>query len=136
MAEGTPMNIAISVYGNRVMPRFGFTREIMVVTVEGDKIVSRKRLTMTQEMFPSLPAMLTSERISVMICGGIHPRFQQAIQEQNIQIVWGVVGEWQDVLQAYLNGTLHSDPTFCLRLRHGRGHRRGSRFREGQQRRS
>jgi predicted Fe-Mo cluster-binding NifX family protein len=128
------MNIAISVYGNRVMPRFGFTREIMVVTVEGDKIVSRKRLTMTQEMFPSLPAMLTSERISVMICGGIHPRFQQAIQEQNIQLVWGVVGEWQDVLQAYLKGTLQSNPTFCLR--HGRGHRRGSRFREGQQRRS
>jgi predicted Fe-Mo cluster-binding NifX family protein len=132
MAEGTPMNLAIPVYGSRVMPRFGFTRKIMVVTVEDGRIVSRKRLKMTPETLISLPAVLASERVSVMICGGIHPRFQQAIQGQNIQLVWGVVGEWQDVLQAYLKGTLQSNPTFCLR--HGR--RRGSRFRERQQRRS
>ena len=125
------MNIAIPMYGTRVMPRFGFTREIMVVTVEDGRIVSRKRLKMTPETLISLSAVLASERVSVMICGGIHPRFQQAIQEQNIQLIWGVIGEWQDVLQAHLNGTLQSDPTFCSR--HGR--RRGSRFRKGQQRR-
>ena len=125
------MNIAIPMYGNRVMPRFGCTREIMIVTVEDGKILSRKRLTMTQEKFISLPEVFASERISVMICGGIHPRFQQVIQGQNIQLVWGVVGEWQDVLQAYLKGTLQSNPAFCPR--HGR--RRESRFRGGQQRR-
>ena len=125
------MNIAIPMYGKRVMPRFGCTREIMIVTVEDGQILSRKRLTITQEKFISLPELLASERIAVMICGGIHPRFQQVIQRQNIQLVWGVIGEWQDVLQAYLNGTLQSNPAFCPR----HGHRRESRFRGGQQRR-
>jgi len=122
------MNIAIPVHGSRVMPRFGCTREIMVVTVEDGRIVSRKRLTITPQTFISL---LASERVSVMICGGIHPRFQQAIQRQNIQLVWGVVGEWQEVLQAYLNGTLQTNSTFCL----DHSARRGYRFRGGQRRR-
>ena len=122
------MNIAIPIHGNRVMPRFGCTREIIVVTVEDGQIVSKKREQITPKTIMSLFA---SERISVMICGGIHPRFQQALQEQNIQLVWGVIGKWQDVLQAYLNGTLQSNPAFCLR--HGR--RRESCFRGGQPRR-
>ena len=113
------------------MPRFGCTREIIIVTVEGDRVAARKRVLMTSEMFVSLPELLASEQISVVICGGIHPRFQEAIQGQNIQLVWGVVGEWQDVLQAYLNGTLQTNPSFCLH----HNLRRGYRFRKGQQRR-
>jgi hypothetical protein len=42
-----------------------------------------------------------------------------------------VVGDWQEVLQAYLAGTLQSNPTFCLH--HGR--RGGSRVRKRPQRR-
>jgi predicted Fe-Mo cluster-binding NifX family protein len=125
------MNIAIPIHGSRVMPRFGCTREIIVVVVEGDRIAARKRVLMTPEMFVSLPELLASEQISVMICGGIHPRFQEAILRQNVQLVWGVVGEWQDVLQAYLNGTLQTNPSFCLH----RGPRRGHRLRKGHQRR-
>ena len=123
------MNIAIPIYGTRVMPRFGFTRELMVVTVEDGTILSKKRLTMPSDMFHTLPTMLAAERVSVMICGGIHPRFQKALQQQHIQLVWGVVGEWQEVLQAYLAGTLRSNPSFCPR--HGR--QGGSRVRRGHQ---
>jgi predicted Fe-Mo cluster-binding NifX family protein len=125
------MNVAIPIHGSRVMPRFGCTREVMVVTIEGGQIVSRKQVLITPERFLSLPAVLASERVSVVICGGIHPRFQQMIQSQNIQLIWGVIGEWQDVLQAYLNGTLRSNPAFCLRNGSGRGYR----LRRGQQRR-
>lgn len=125
------MNIAIPIYGNRVMPRFGYTRKMMVATVEDGRIVSSKQVTVTPEMFFALPAVLAAEQVSVLICGGIDPRFQQAILGRNIQLVWGIIGEWQDVLQAYLNGTLQTNPSFCLH----RGPRRGRRFRGRQQRR-
>ena len=39
------MNIAILVYGDRVMPRFGCPRKIIVVTVEDDSGVSTTRLS-------------------------------------------------------------------------------------------
>jgi predicted Fe-Mo cluster-binding NifX family protein len=113
------------------MPRFGCTREILIVTVENGKIISKKRLPVTQKAFFSLSDFLGTEQVSVMICGGIHPRFQQVIQAQKIELIWGVVGEWQLVFQAYLDGTLQSDPAFCLHHRHGRNS--GGRFRGGQQ---
>jgi predicted Fe-Mo cluster-binding NifX family protein len=125
------MNIAMPIYGTRVMPRFGCTRELMVVTVEDGTIRSRKRLTIPPDMFRSLPAIFASEQISVIICGGIHPRFQQALQRQHIHLVWGVVGEWQEVLQAYLTGTLQSNPTFCAR----HGWKGGARVCKGPQQR-
>jgi predicted Fe-Mo cluster-binding NifX family protein len=125
------MTIAIPIYENRVMPRFGFTREIIVVTVEDEKVVSNRRLTISQEELLSLPAMLASEQVSVLICGGIHPRFQQAIQQQRIELIWGVIGDWQEVVSAYLDGTLQSNPAFCLC--HGRG--KGTRLRAGHRRR-
>jgi predicted Fe-Mo cluster-binding NifX family protein len=125
------MNIAIPIYGSRVMPRFGCTREMIIVSVEDGRIVSTRQVRLTPEIWLALPAVLAAEQVSVLICGGIDPRFQQAILGQKIQLVWGVIGEWQDVLQAYLDGTLQSDPTFCLR----RGSRRGLRLRRGRLRR-
>lgn len=126
------MNIAVPIYGERVMPRFGLTREMIIATVANGKIASDKRLTMTAEMFLTLPKIFIVEQVSVVICGGIHPRFQEAFERQQIQVIWGVIGEWRSVIRAYLDGSLQTDPAFCL---HHHGHRRGFRFRQGQQRR-
>ncbi|MDY0094711.1 MAG: NifB/NifX family molybdenum-iron cluster-binding protein [Candidatus Vecturithrix sp.] len=126
------MNIAVPIYGERVMPRFGLTREIIIAAVTNGNIASEKRLTLTAESFMVLPKTLHVEQVSIVICGGIHPRFQQAIERQHIQVIWGVIGVWRDVVQAYLGGTLQTDPAFCL---HRHGHRRGFRFRQGPQHR-
>jgi len=125
------MKIAIPMYGTRVMPRFGCTREMMIVTVEDGRIVSYRQMTVTPEMLLTLSSVLAAEQVSVFICGGIQPHFQQAIQSQQIELIWGIVGEWQAVVQVYLQGTLQSDPSFCLR--HGLG--QGRRLRQGQHRR-
>jgi predicted Fe-Mo cluster-binding NifX family protein len=129
------MKIAIPIHGSRVMPRFGCTREMLIVTVKEGQRLATKRLTLTPADFVTLPALFRSEQVTVLICGGIHPRFQQALQGQQIHLVWGVVGEWEAVLQAYLNGTLQSDPAFCLCHQHRRGFQGGSRLRRGSQRR-
>ena len=60
------MNIAIPVYENRVMPRFGCTREMIIVSVENGKIVSKKRLTITLQA--GIPEITASEQVSVVIC--------------------------------------------------------------------
>lgn len=123
------MNIAIPIHENRVMPRFGYTREMLIVTVEDGEYRSAKRRMLTPADFADLPQLFASEQVSVLICGGIHLRFQQIIQGQNILIIWGVVGEWEDVLEAYLKGTLQSNPEFCLCRQHGRGAKGRGHFR-------
>ena len=123
------MNIAIPIHGNRVMPRFGCTRDIIIVTAENGQSVSHKHITITPQHWTAFSQLLIEEGVSVMICGGIHPRFQHFIQAQNIQLIWGILGEWQEVLQAYLQGTLQSDSDFCL----CRDERQNGRFRRRQQ---
>lgn len=113
------MRIAIPIHGDRVMPRFGCAREMIIATVEDGKVLATKCLTATAYDIQSLS---DAEQVSVLICGGIHPRFQQLLQQQNVEIIWGVVGQWQDVLQAYLNGTLQYDHTLCWRRRAGKRH--------------
>jgi predicted Fe-Mo cluster-binding NifX family protein len=125
------MNIAIPVYENRVMPRFGCTREMIIIKTDGGKIVAEERLTLKPESFFTLPLTLTTAGVSVMICGGIHPRFQQVFQEHEIQLIKGVIGEWEDVVQAYLHGTLQTHSQICRHHGYGQNHR----FRKGQQRR-
>jgi len=125
------MTIAIPIYGNRVLPRFGFARDMMLVTVEDGRIIAQKRIELLPQFDAPLSPMLAREHVSVVICGGIHPRFQEMFRQQGIDVVWGVIGEWQEVVQAYVRGTLQSDPTLCL----CRGARRGRRLRKGRQRR-
>jgi predicted Fe-Mo cluster-binding NifX family protein len=122
------MNIAIPVYGDRVMPRFGCAREMIIVSVEDEDFLLKKRVSIGPEDFLSLPDFLVAEKISLVICGGIHPRFQQFLAENQIRILWGAMGDWQNVLQSYQNGTLETNPRVC---RH-HGSRRNSRFRHGQ----
>ena len=112
------MTIAIPIHGDRVMPRFGCTREVMVISVEAGTVLEAKRLTAaTQDLQP----VLAEEQVSLVICGGIHPRFQQRLREQRIDVVWGAVGPWRDVLQAYLDGTLQQNRNLCMHHRHNDG---------------
>jgi len=120
------MNIAIPVYENRVMPRFGCTRQLVIACIQRNEIVEQKQLTLTNESFGELPAILVSEQVTLMICGGIHPRFQHLLHQQQIEVAWGVRGEWRQAVQAYLAGTLQSNPQYCRpqRQHHGfHGHR-------------
>jgi predicted Fe-Mo cluster-binding NifX family protein len=112
------MRIAIPIHGNRVMPRFGCTREILIADIEDGNVLATKLIAAGIQ---AVHRLLATERVSILICGGIHPRFQQVLQEQNIEIIWGVVGEWQEVLQAYLRGTLQHDKTVCSVRRAGEG---------------
>lgn len=104
------MIIAIPIHEDRVMPRFGCTRDIMVISVTDGVVSATKRLTIAPR---DLRPVLAEEQVSLVICGGIHPRFQQQLQQQQIGVVWGAVGPWRDVLQAYLNGTLQHDRNLC-----------------------
>jgi len=109
------MIIAIPIHEDRVMPRFGCARDVMIITVEAGAVRTTKRLTSAAS---GLQPLLTDEHVTILICGGIHPRFQQRLQQQNIEIVWGVVGHWRDVVQAYLDGTLQHNRNLCVPHRH------------------
>jgi len=125
------MKIGIPVFNDRVSPVFDWARNLMIVVIgeageaEGSRIVGMDELGEWERV-----TLLVSEGINVLICAGICGTLIQAITGRGIQVIPGIVGHVDDVLEAYKNGRLFQQE-FCmpgykaagnqLRRRRGRG---------------
>ena len=97
--------IAIPCYGNRVMPRFGQTRDICFAEAD---LSSRRLLTLEQQSWnpadePLIVRWLHRKGVDTVLCGGIHPRFQVALEAEKIRVVWGFRGEVEEIVRLWLS---------------------------------
>lgn len=122
--------VALPLYGNRVLPRFGLARDFALVDVDcaGKSILGVERREWPSWRWPSVPAWLKDEGAAGVLCSGIHPRFQQALQDEGLWVVWGFMGEVEEVLQLWLlQGAVEgrapaaSSPCCRRRIAPGRG---------------
>lgn len=119
------MKVAIPLYGSRVSPRFGYTRDFLIVELEGKKEIDRKALTMEINHPARMADRLANEGVSVILSGGMNPHFQEQFRLRNIAVIWGLMGDADDVLATYLDGQVFSGMGPCPR----RGGRRRMRRR-------
>ena len=120
------MRLAIPLYGSRVSPRFGYTRDFLIVELEGKKEIDRKALTMEVNHPARMADRLANEGVSVILSGGMNRHFQEQFRMRNIAVIWGLIGDADDVLATYLDGQVFSGMGPCP----GRGRRRRMRRRE------
>jgi predicted Fe-Mo cluster-binding NifX family protein len=119
------MKVAIPVYGERVCPRFGYTRDFLIVDLEGGKEIDRKVLKMEIDQPARIADRLAKEGVSLILSGGMNPYFQEQFRMRNIGVIWGLIGDPNDVLATYLDGRVFSGMGPCP----ARGRRRRSRRR-------
>ena len=121
------MKVAIPLYGGRVSPRFGYTRDFLIVEIEGKKEIDRKALTMEINHPARMADRLAKEEVSLVLSGGMNPYFQEQFRLRNIAVIWGLIGEADDVLASYLDDQVFSGMGPCPgRNRHFRMRRRGN----------
>jgi len=107
------MKVAIPLYGNRVSPRFGYTRDFLIVEIDDNKEISRKILTMEINHPARIADSIAREGVSLILGGGMNPCFQEQFRLRNIAVIWGLIGEADDVLATYLNGQVFSGMGPC-----------------------
>ena len=107
------MKVSIPLYGNRVSPRFGCTRDFLIVELEGAKEINRKTLTMDIDHPGRMADRLANEGVSLILSGGMNPYFQEEFRLRNISVIWGLIGEADDVLAMYLDGQVFSGMGPC-----------------------
>lgn len=121
------MKVAIPLYGNRISPRFGYTSDFLIVELQGKKEIDRRALTMEISHPARMADRLASEGVSLVLSGGMSPHFQEQFRLRNIAVIWGLIGEADDVLATYLDGQVFSGMGPCPRRdRRRRMTRRGS----------
>lgn len=110
------MRIAIPVADGRLSMHFGHSDQFALVDVDE---ASKKALRATYLMPPPhqpgvLPRWLGEQGASVVITGGMGRRAQQLFAESGIRVVVGApAGTPEDIVSAYLNGTLVAGDNVC-----------------------
>jgi len=109
------MKVAIPLYGNRISPRFGYTSDFLIVELQGKKEIDRRALTMEISHPARMADRLASEGVSLVLSGGMNAHFQEQFRLRNIAVIWGLIGEAEDVLATYLDGQVFSGMGPCPR---------------------
>ena len=100
--------IAICAFERRVCPRFDMTREVLILDGRDPGREPAEQMNLSRFSPEDQVRMLVQTGIHLVIVGGIQERFQQMFHRQNIEVIWGVMGDIKDVIRAYRQGLLHS----------------------------
>jgi predicted Fe-Mo cluster-binding NifX family protein len=97
------MKLAIMLYGTRVSPRFGYSQRALIVDIDGrhGPEIHRRAMGVRSYHPEQIPEMLWREEVELVIAGGMNQYFQDLFRDRGIQVVWGIIGDVEDVLTAY-----------------------------------
>ena len=118
------MKLAIMLYGTRVSPRFGYSQGVMIVEISNQEEIRRETLDADDYYPEQIPIVLGKEGVEVVISGGMNNHFQHLFKSQGIQVMWGIIGEADDALDAFRAGQLAPGMGCCPA---GRRRRQGQR---------
>ena len=120
------MKLAIMLYGTRVSPRYGYSQGVLIVEVNNQGEFGRKTLEIGKYYPEKIPDLLSKEGVEVVISGGMNQHFQNLFRLRGIEVIWGIIGEVDDVLAAFMTGRLSPGMGCCPK---GRQRQRQRRFR-------
>jgi len=125
------MTVALPVWDGRVSPVFDTAVVVRVVSVCDGREVGRKDVSLSTPLIAARAAYLASLGVNVLICGAVSVPQALLIRAMGIWLIPWIGGDAEEVLKAYLGGTLDARK-FALpgcarqRRRHrggfGRGH--------------
>ena len=107
------MRIAISTDGDSVSPHFGRCPSFTIVDIENGNIVKKETIDNPGHHPGFLPQFLHEKGVSYIIAGGMGQRAVQLFEQQEIEVIVGISGRIEDVVQKIANGTLEGAESLC-----------------------
>jgi predicted Fe-Mo cluster-binding NifX family protein len=125
------MRVALTAWDGRISPVFDTARRVLIVDVEDGLSVRRMEEPLEEGLPDRRLARLTALKVETLICGAISRPLADMVQAAGLQLVPFVAGPVEEVLRAYVNGSLPAAvfqmPGCCgarRRFRGGRGCKR------------
>ncbi|MCF6249117.1 MAG: dinitrogenase iron-molybdenum cofactor biosynthesis domain-containing protein [Desulfobacula sp.] len=96
------MNIAITIWGNRISPVFDSANTLMIVQVENFKIISRRFEDFNPKITTRIASNLKNFHMDVLICGAITDAQSEIIEKSGINLISFITGDADKVLVSFL----------------------------------
>ncbi len=95
--------------GSQVAPRFEAASTFLIVTTEGDQIVSTETVACPGSEGFRRVRMLRIHQVTVLICNGIKGSYKDMLASSGVTVVDRVSSEVEDALRRFLDGVLTPD---------------------------
>jgi predicted Fe-Mo cluster-binding NifX family protein len=122
------MKVAIPINNNRVAPRSPLAKEVIIVELRGKREMGREKVDISLLHLLEIPDFLASQGVTKVIAGGVNWHLQEALRLNNIDVVWGIMGDVDEVLEFYLKKGLYDGMGPCPPTRRRRRRFRGFHF--------
>lgn len=119
------MRIAVTYENGEVFQHFGHAEQFKLYDVTDGKITAEQIVGTNGSGHGALAGFLNGLHADALICGGIGPGAQMALQEAGIKLYGGVSGSADEAARALAEGRLVYDPdAHCDHHdhEHGEGH--------------
>ena len=122
------MKIAVTCDNGMVFQHFGHTPGFALFEVENGVITGEKEISSGDSGHGALATLLASEKVDMLICGGIGGGAINALAQNGIEVIGGAEGNVREVVEALLAGNLKVRENFHCNHHHdhGEGHNCGS----------
>lgn len=107
------MRIAISTDGDFVSSHFGRCPNFTIVEIESGEIVNKEVIANPGHHPGSLPEFFATMGVECVIAGGAGARAQGLFAEKQIQLILGVSGRVDDMLEKLSRGELKGGESLC-----------------------
>ena len=107
------MKVVLTVWENRISPVADSARKLLILEVENRKIVGRRFEEFAEKFLLNRAGKLADINGEIFICSAISEFFASLIEGYGIRLIPFICGQVDEVLDAYLEGSLRG-PKFLM----------------------
>jgi predicted Fe-Mo cluster-binding NifX family protein len=112
------MRIAVSIWEDKVSPVFDTASKLMIIESENQQKSSRYEAYLLEEDLLPRCSFLRGLALDVLICGAVSRQLSGMLMSTGINVISGISGPADDVIEAYLQGNLLDSKYFMPGHRH------------------
>ncbi|AOR24154.1 NifB/NifX family molybdenum-iron cluster-binding protein [Clostridium taeniosporum] len=112
------MKIAIASEEKYVSGHFGHCEGFTIYDLEGKEISKKEFIPNPGHKPGYLPVFLKGHDVNVIIAGGMGATAQELFKENNIEVIVGIEGLCDDIIQKFIKSELKSTGSICTEHAH------------------
>ena len=106
------MRIAVPIWEDKVSPVLDTATKLLITESGTQKKGSRFEVFLIKKDISQRCSFIRKLEIDVLICGAVSRLFSEMLKASGIEIISGITGPVEDVLEAYQKGALLSSEFF------------------------